>query len=688
MEQGTRAVALRMLELLAHETLQGDAQAVTEALVRGRVAGGLAVPDAVNGAKALAATGMAPGTAPGSANQDTDEDEHARQLYAGILRNFERCRHDAALSRSLVDMVKELWPADGLGALLKTAARQVRQLLALDAVFVSVPDERPGRFRIVVADGHVSVASVGLRLAGGPRGFGGDVGTGATPVWTPDYLADNRFEHTAYTDRVVGQEGLRGIIAAPLLRDGARFGMVYGASRSVRRFTVAEVALMEKHAELVGAFIGNAEQLARGAAARTELDRYREMAEAGFDIRRRIDTCCELLDETLAEARLPVLVRGCARLLGFDVAVYCRNGTLSAASKPEAPENLPLEEAATTQSAADLAESAATGAGEIAKGAVRIEAGRWMVPIRAGAEHLGTLVTGSARPLSDRDWLLLRVVVRILAVSLRRLPKPAAEPEGPRREGLLEQLLTPDAADSAQLAAAQAHALGIDLDAPHVLVVARPEAEELRATAGWAGRYARRVNALFCMVEDCVALLLRGDDARAAVFAVHDELAAALAGSVTAGAGGPVTGARTEPERLRAGYGQARRCLSAMRALGMTGRAAAIGDLGFLGQLMAGGPDTIDLVASVVGPVFDYDLRRSAALVETLDAYFASGGNASAAAKALHVHPNTVSRRLERISELLGADWQEPRRILEIQVALRLARISAQAAEMDAAVSG
>jgi DNA-binding PucR family transcriptional regulator len=36
------------------------------------------------------------------------------------------------------------------------------------------------------------------------------------------------------------------------------------------------------------------------------------------------------------------------------------------------------------------------------------------------------------------------------------------------------------------------------------------------------------------------------------------------------------------------------------------------------------------------------------------------------------VHVNTVSQRLERISSLLGSDWQRPGQALELQLALRL----------------
>jgi DNA-binding PucR family transcriptional regulator len=73
--------------------------------------------------------------------------------------------------------------------------------------------------------------------------------------------------------------------------------------------------------------------------------------------------------------------------------------------------------------------------------------------------------------------------------------------------------------------------------------------------------------------------------------------------------------------------------------------------------------------------VLDYDQRRGTALVATLEAYFGCGGSLSRAAEVLHVHVNTVTQRLERVTNLLGPDWQKPERALEVQLALRLHRL-------------
>jgi DNA-binding PucR family transcriptional regulator len=73
--------------------------------------------------------------------------------------------------------------------------------------------------------------------------------------------------------------------------------------------------------------------------------------------------------------------------------------------------------------------------------------------------------------------------------------------------------------------------------------------------------------------------------------------------------------------------------------------------------------------------VLDYDARRAASLVKTLEAYFAAGGSPGRAAEALHVHVNTVTQRLDRIARLLGEGWHTPSQALDLQLALRLHRL-------------
>ena len=699
MEHKAETAGMQLLELLAHETLLGDGQQAGAAVLpRGRGPGGrreprrpaAAVPaaapagsepaeDRADPAEGRPAAAHLPGNdliaagsaaahgagaghgAGGWARAGTGpETDYARELYTRIQSNFERLRHGEALLLSLFDYIRELSQAGGVDALLTIAARQARRLLLLDAVFVSVP-EQPRQYRIVAADGQVSTASVGTRLPGGPHGFGGDASSGPTPVWTPDYLRDCGFEHTEYTDKMITAEGVRGVIAVPLYRDERRFGMLFGASRSVRRFTAAEVSLIEKYAQLVGAFVGTAERLAEGAAAADTAERRRRGADEDLGaLHRVIEVCHEMLDEAPSAAVVPSHLFRWAAVLGFELRVYGRDDRMLAATgdAPEdAPGVLPAADAAVARVAADV---------------VELGDGRWLTPLRLGPEHLGTLVCCPGRAPTERDTVLLRLAARVVAACLGLATGREADAGVRRRDALLEHLLFPNTPMLPQAVALRTRELGVELDTAHVVALVRTERRLLPKAVLWAQVYTRRVNGLYLARHDDLVLLVPGRDPAEVAESVREELAALLQTPVTVGAGGPTVGAG---ESLRAAYAEAGRCLSAMLSLGMIGRSAGPRRLGFLGLLMAGSRDVPDLVGSVVGPVFEYDAQRSGALVETLDAYFESGGNATTAAKALHVHPNTVSRRLERISELLGADWQQPQRMLEIQVALQLVRI-------------
>ena len=137
---------------------------------------------------------------------------------------------------------------------------------------------------------------------------------------------------------------------------------------------------------------------------------------------------------------------------------------------------------------------------------------------------------------------------------------------------------------------------------------------------------------------------------------------------------GPLTGV----DRIPPAYEEGARTARALIALGHRGHGAAATQLGFAGLIVGSDPDVADYVRRLLAPVLDYDEKRGTDLVGTLEAYFSSGSSPRHAASSLHVHVNTVSQRLERITALLGPSWQQPDQALELQLALRLRRLLAQ----------
>ena len=68
------------------------------------------------------------------------------------------------------------------------------------------------------------------------------------------------------------------------------------------------------------------------------------------------------------------------------------------------------------------------------------------------------------------------------------------------------------------------------------------------------------------------------------------------------------------------------------------------------------------------------ELRRSEEAVETLGALVAENGNLTGAARRLHLHPNTVAYRVQRLKEISGLDVRAENGLLMAQLALALVR--------------
>jgi DNA-binding PucR family transcriptional regulator len=73
-----------------------------------------------------------------------------------------------------------------------------------------------------------------------------------------------------------------------------------------------------------------------------------------------------------------------------------------------------------------------------------------------------------------------------------------------------------------------------------------------------------------------------------------------------------------------------------------------------------------------LGTLVSYDLAHGTELVRTLEAFFDENANASQTSRALYVHRNTLSYRLQRIVEITGLDLNDADARLAFQLALKV----------------
>ncbi|MFD6873559.1 MULTISPECIES: helix-turn-helix domain-containing protein [unclassified Streptomyces] len=574
--------------------------------------------------------------------------ELARSVRADARRSKQR---EAALT-ALVDTAHDLTSPYDIDGLLRLITRRARRLLGFDMAWLSL--SRPdGSAYVRTSEGETTALNVGLELGTG-KGLGSIAQERRSPVWTADYLADPAIAHAPGIDAVVEAEGLRAIIAVPLRRGSSTLGALYGSDRAVRQFTPDEIGMLLSLADLAAVAIEKARLLEQTRDEVTELEAFGSRTNTALTRVRHLWEChARLAGLVLDGAGLATLARATADALDGVLQVRDPGGRPLTATG-ELPH---LDEESVTKGALQA---------QMDRRPVRLPGELWLAPVLAGAEDLGVLLLSASAPLAEEDVRLLQLAAQSVA-SLMLIQRGTAAAEGPVHDELLADLLErPHSVDLHLLE--RTRRLGIDLDRPHVVVVARPEGGELGKAVAWASSYAYRMGGLKGVRRGCIVLVLPGGDASAAAHRASGELSPLLGHAVSTGAAGP-TGGPGEVARV---YAEAVRCLDALTALDGAGGTASLRELGFLGLLLSADHDVESFIASTIGPVLEYDSDRMTGLTRTLDAYFASGGSPTHAAEALHVHPNTVSRRLERIAELLGTDWQKPGRALEIQMALRL----------------
>lgn len=571
----------------------------------------------------------------------------------------DRRRREAELS-ALYATAHDLAGLRDLDAVLRAIVRRARSLLGTEVAYLTLHDPSAGDTSMRVTDGSVSARFQQLRLGMG-EGLGGLVAQTARPYVTDSYFHDERFRHTRTIDSGVQDEGLVAILGVPLMLGSGVIGVLFAADRRERVFEHGQIALLAAHAAHAAVAIDTANLLAETRKTLTELEAANEIIrDRSAVIERASDVHDRLTELVLRGGGVQDVAGVVAEVLAGEVEF-----TEPGAAPAEA-----------------LDRSRADGH------AVR-DGADWVAAVRAGGEVLGALVLRGHPALDPVDQRTLERAAMVTSLLLLAR-RTAGEAEQRVRGELLDDLL--NAADrDPRLLRERAARVGADLDAPHVVLAARTDGPgggdddahshgaDRRRLWSAASHLAATRRGLAAIRDGGAVLLLPldpdGDPAHAARETAA-RLGAALHLPVTVGASAPVPAPAARPAAVADAYAEAGRCREALSVLGRAGQGAAAADFGFLGLLLADTRDVHGFVHRTLGAVTEYDARRGTELLRTLGAYFACGMSPARTKEALHVHVNTVAQRLDRVSRLLGPDWQTPARALEIQLALRLHQLS------------
>ncbi|MDO5738762.1 MAG: GAF domain-containing protein [Ornithinimicrobium sp.] len=578
---------------------------------------------------------------------------HDLAVRARALREIGQ-RRESELS-ALFDTVADLAELKELDDVLEAIVRRARTLLACDVSYLSLNDDEAGETYMRITQGIHTEEFRNVRLPFG-AGLGGLVAQTARPYATDDYFTDERFRHLRGIDHAVAGEEIRSIMGVPLLIGRRVIGVLYAANHEVRPFAREDIDLMTSFAAHAAIALDNARRVEQTAAALADLKATGELLQRNIEgVQRSARAHDRLAGVVLRGGGLEDMASELHQVLEEPVQILDAQGAVLASSAPD----LGTDDVDLDQLHGALEENH-TVTGD----------GRSVAPVWAGGVPLAAVLLRSEVDEVNQRILERAAMTAALIMVVRR---SVAQTESRLRGDLLVDLLVGRA--GAGSLTARASLLGTDLSRKiSLLVIDGADPRVRQATGDLAATH----SGLSAEVGDRMVLMLPDRDAletgRHIVQLAGRTRPSArrTVGRVlpTVGVAGPVTGV----EGVRSAYQEATRCLEALLALGRRGDVADSASLGFVGLLLGKG-DPADQVDAVLGPVLDYDRDRGTDLVLTLETWLGQDRHLGRSGEELHLHPNTVTQRLDRVGRLLGDGWQSPERLLEVSLALRLRRV-------------
>ncbi|WP_223839801.1 helix-turn-helix domain-containing protein [Saccharopolyspora pogona] len=555
----------------------------------------------------------------------------------------ERWRRRGQELAALFSSARELAQLRDVDELLGRLVERAHDLVGTDVTYLSEFDAKSRELRVRTTLGTVAPSFLGLRVPPG-AGLASQVVEGRRPYWTSKYAAMTEAPHDSAIDAAVAAEGLVSLLGVPLLAGDEVIGVLFAANRVEHAFSPEEISLLSAFADHAAIVLQTARLLARTQDSADDARRaYGELARHVEAMERASEVHSDLTNLVLQGGQAPDVATALGRALRCHVTLR----DLEHLDGPVADAVDHSRHSGRCTPASDGTYAVAVLAGPTLLGALLLEQGE----VEFGPVELRT----AERAAQITALLNLKQDAMI-------------EAEQRVRDDLLADMLS-DAPDRRADIATRAHARGIRLDELRSVVVISVPAElrreavrALRRTGGPVGEHADRVVAITSYPDPATASTL-----------IHTMVRRTVRAPVLA-VGAGIADATVD---LRTQVDAASACVRILPALGLNDTAVTTDEyLPYTALFGPGEARVTTYVRRVIGPILDWDAKHAGKLLPTLAAYLGNRMSPVATARALHLHKNTVLQRLERTTELLGEDWQEPDRLFRITVAVRLATLA------------
>jgi hypothetical protein len=536
---------------------------------------------------------------------------------------------------------------------------RARTLLGSDIAFIALRDPEDKVLHMLACVGHRTKEFMG---------FARPVEQGVAvyerrPLYSADFLNDNRLSHHPDTDAKIRAEGIRSVLVVPLTGRESIVGMLAVCKRSVYSFAERDVVILSELGALAASALDNARLYSDAVASAAKADALRSQTQVALELSESVQA---LLDSMVGALLAGQGLAAALEILhgAFGVAVIATDWRNVVIAQSGADHYLDAKNQLTRGLLSGLQEE-----GEPQEPRDDDEpvwrGGSLMTPIATSEEVLGYLWFAAAAnaPRRGVPVAAARRAAKVLALELIR-EQVAVETERRLGRDFLLNLLgdTPaDVATQESLARqvwktyGSAHRpvtmrVGPDQPTPTALL------ERARRTIAEA-----RPGDLVAMYRGEIVLMLGEVDRRRAEEEVERlrNLCAARGLDVSMVVGTPCRDLIED-----------RSCTLACAHLhNLLGRRPVIWleELEPLTILFdAKERDRLErFVHSVLGSI-----TARPELLATLRAYYAAGRNRAKAARALNVHVNTLRYRLERIEAAIGQSIEDPAKEAAIQLAV------------------
>jgi GAF domain-containing protein len=569
-------------------------------------------------------------------------DEAQRQADAALhlLALLDERRRRAAELTALNDIATQLTSTRAVDELLRQITAQARRLLGVDLAYIGVV--RGEEFVFEVTNGALTPQLDGLRvpLTAGMLGL---VLQRGQPVWTSDYASDTSFDHRQF-DALADAEFIRALLGVPLTVSGRVIGALFVCKRSERHFHDEEIALLAALASHAAVAIDNA------ATLQQHRDTAEELRVANALLERMLAWDRRLTDVVLRGGGVEDLVNEIAAAATGRVVLL------------DAGADLPDDVASRSPALAD-AVAALQADFEAADRVSSVDDGSMQVAgIVADRKLLGALILVDGDDHAS-DQLLLERSAPALALAIIG-ERAVADATRLTRDAMVIDLMTRPAKDPASQRRRMRTA-GLDTAAPYSIVAAQPT-EQLPPTL--RDDVSAAMPAGTIVVTDGARLLAVAPTERPELLARR--LRERCSDPMTAGVAGPTRG----PADLHRCYREAVDTMNALLQLGHEDAAATADELGIY-RILLNHTGRRELQAQFdheLGAVVAEQRRRNVPMLATLRAFLDHGCRAAPAARALGIHVNTLYQRIAVLDRLLGPDWREPPRSVDLHILLRV----------------